>query len=316
MTSSDYVIAGGGSAGCALAARLAEQRDVSVCLVEAGGRGRNLFIRMPSGNGYVFGNPPLDWGYNSVTKDGLNGRSVYFPRGKALGGSSIVNGMIYIRGVARDYDGWQQAGWRYADVLPYFRQSEGSRDRQDTWHGVEGPLKTDPAHNFGDMEKAFIEAAIVAGHRQITDFNGPERCGVAHNDSTVSRGVRQSSAMYYLKTAPRNLTIRTGTNVTRIVIENGRAIDLETCAGELIRADRGVICCQGAFGTPHLLMLSGIGPADHLRAHGVPVVADLASGGAHLSDHPDVLMYWASDCLDLSHAKYQRLDQAVRPMGH
>ncbi|MFY0310558.1 GMC family oxidoreductase [Leisingera sp. D0M16] len=319
MSAFDYVIAGGGSAGCALAARLAEDPGVSVCLVEAGGKGRGLFIRMPAGNGFVFGNPKLDWGYTSVPQPGLNARRVYFPRGKALGGSSIVNGMIYMRGVAADYDAWQQRGldgWSYADVLPYFRRSEGARFRRDAWHGADGPLKTEPARNFGEMEQAFLDAAAAAGHQRIDDFNGPLRTGVARNDSTVSKGVRQSSAIAYLKKPPRNLTIRTRTQVARVVIENGRAAGVQTQSGEVIRAAREVILCQGAIGTPQLLMLSGIGPADHLAGHGINVVADLPSVGAHLSDHPDVPLQYGSDRLDLSHARYQRLDRAAKLMGH
>jgi choline dehydrogenase len=316
LTAFDYVIAGGGSAGCALAARLAEDPDVSVCVVEAGGHGRDLFIRMPAGNGFVFGNPRLDWGLVSVPQTGLNGRTIYYPRGKALGGSSIVNGMIYMRGVAADYDGWNMPGWSYAEVLPYFRRSEGSRDRLDPWHGRNGPLKTEPARNFGDMERAFLRAAVQAGHPMIDDFNGPERTGVARNDSTVSKGVRQSAALAYLKTKPANLALRTGTQVARILIENRRAIGVETLDGAVIRASREVICCQGAFGTPQLLMLSGVGPADHLRAHGIRVVVDQPAVGAHLSDHPDVSMQWGSDRMDLSHARHQRLDRAARLMGH
>ena len=315
MSAFDYVIAGGGSAGCALAARLAEDPTVSVCLVEAGGKGRDLFIRMPAGNGFVFGNPRLDWGYTSVPQAGLNGRSIYYPRGKALGGSSIVNGMIYMRGVAEDYDGWQLSGWSYAEVLPYFRRSEGARDRRDAWHGTNGPLKTEPARNFGTMDAAFLAAAEAAGHARIEDFNGPVRTGVARNDSTVSRGVRQSSAIAYLKRPPQNLTLRTGTQIARVLIEGGRAVGLQTLSGEVIRASREVILCQGAFGTPQLLMLSGIGPADHLADHGIDVVADLPSVGAHLADHPDVSMQWGSDRLDLSHARYQRLDHAAKLMG-
>ena len=316
MNGFDYVIAGGGSAGCALAARLAEDPGISVCLVEAGGKGRDLFIRMPAGNGFVFGNPKLDWGYQSVPQPGLNGRSIYYPRGKALGGSSIVNGMIYMRGVPADYDGWQMPGWSYADVLPYFRRSEGSRDRRDAWHGTQGPLKTEPARNFGEMEQAFLKAAAMAGHTKIDDLNGALRTGVARNDSTVSKGVRQSSALSYLAAPPRNLSIRTQTQIARVVVENGKATGVEALTGEVIRATREVIVCQGAFATPQLLMLSGIGPADHLSEHGIDVVADLPSVGAHLADHPDVSMQWGSDRMDLSHAKYQRLDHAARLMGH
>ncbi len=317
-SSFDYVIAGGGSAGCVLAARLAEDPDISVCLVEAGGEGRDLFIRMPAGNGFVFGNPRLDWGYTSVAQPGLGGRCVYYPRGKALGGSSIVNGMIYMRGVAADYDLWRQkglTGWSYAEVLPYFRRAEGARERRDAWHGADGPLKTEPARNFGLMEQAFIAAAAAAGHRELDDLNGPHRTGVARNDSTVAKGVRQSAAIAYLKSRPKNLTVRTGVHVARVVTEDCRAVGLLTLTGEVIRAEREVILCQGAIGTPQLLMLSGIGPADHLRFHNIEVLADLPSVGAHLSDHPNVSMQYGSDRADQSHAKHQRLDRAALLMG-
>ena len=314
----DYVIAGGGSAGCALAARLAEDPAVSVCIVEAGGKGRDLFIRMPAGNGFVFGNPRLDWGYESVPQAGLDGRSIYFARGKALGGTSIVNGMIYMRGVPADYEAWRQQGldgWGYADVLPYFKRAEGSRDRRDAFHGQNGPLKTEPAANYGTLDQAFIDAAVAAGHRELEDFNGPDRTGVARNDSTVSRGVRQSSAIAYLKTPPKNLTILTGRQIARIVMEGTRAVGVQTLDGQIIRATREVIVCQGAFGTPHLLMLSGIGPADHLQAHGIAPIVDLPEVGANLADHVDVSMQYASDRLDLSHARHQRLDKAALLMG-
>ncbi len=314
----DYVIAGGGSAGCALAARLAQDPDVSVCLVEAGGNGRDLFIRMPAGNGFVFGNPRLDWGYNSVPQPNLNGRSIYFARGKALGGTSIVNGMIYMRGVRADYDIWRQTGlngWGYSDLLPYFRRAEGARDRRDAYHGSTGPLKTEPAVNYGRVEAAFIDAAVSAGHRKLDDFNGAERTGVARSDSTVHRGVRQSSAIAYLRKPPRNLTILTHHHIQRIMIENGRAVGVETTGGKVISANREVIICQGAFGTPQLLMLSGIGPADHLAQHGIAAVADLPGVGANLADHVDVPVQYKSGRIDLSHARHQRLDKAALLMS-
>lgn len=314
----DYVIAGGGSAGCALAARLAEDPDISVCLVEAGGRGRNLFIRMPAGNGFVFGNPKLDWGYTSVPQTALNGRQIYFARGKALGGSSIVNGMIYMRGVPADYDGWRQMGlqgWGYSDLLPYFKRSQGARDRRDAYHGRDGPLKTEPAANFGTLDQAFVAAAVAAGHKRLEDFNGPERTGVARNDSTVHRGIRQSSAIAYLNNCPGNLTILTGRHVAQILLDGQRAVGLRMLNGDEVRATREVILCQGAFATPHLLMLSGLGPADHLQAHGIRVRADLPGVGEHLADHVDVPMQWRSDRLDLSHARHQRLDKAAMLMA-
>ena len=314
----DYVIAGGGSAGCTLAARLAEDPTVSVCLVEAGGNGRNLFIKMPAGNGFVFGNPKLDWGYQTVPQAGLNGRRIYFPRGKALGGSSIMNGMIYMRGVPADYDNWQASGlpgWGFADLLPYFKRSEGARDRCDAWHGIGGPLKTELSVNFGTLEQAFIESAIAAGHQKLDDFNGPRRTGVARTDSTVHKGIRQSSAMAYLNNPPKNLTILTNHHIGRVCFEGLRATGLETIHGELIRAEREVILCQGAFGTPQTLMLSGIGPADHLNQHGIKPVVDAPEVGKNLADHVDVSMQYGSDRMDLSLARFQRLDKAVGLMA-
>ncbi|MBE1283255.1 MAG: choline dehydrogenase [Rhodobacteraceae bacterium] len=315
----DYVIAGGGSAGCVLAARLAEDPTVSVCLIEAGGKGRNLFIRMPAGNGFVFGNPKLDWGYQSVPQKELNGRQIYFARGKALGGSSIVNGMIYMRGVPADYDGWRQMGlpgWGYADLLPYFRRAEGSRDRRDAWHGTDGPLRTEPAANYGVLDRAFVAAAVAAGYEELEDFNGPVRTGVARNDSTVSQGIRQSSAISYLSAPPRNLTILTGQAVARVLFDGMQAVGVELLNGVAMRAEREVILCQGAFATPQLLMLSGIGPGDHLRAHGIEPLLEHSGVGSHLADHVDVSMQWGSDRLDLSHARYQRLDQAAGLMAN
>ena len=194
----DYLIAGGGSAGCALASRLCEDKSITVCIVEAGGNGNNLFIKMPAGNGFVFGNPKLDWGYKSIPQKNLNNRTIYFPRGKSLGGSSIVNGMIYMRGIPSDYDSWRQLGlngWGYSDILPYFKKSEGSEHRNNKYHGNKGPLKIERSSNYGILEEAFIKSAVKAGHKSIDDFNGSERTGVSRLDSTVSNGFRQSSAI-------------------------------------------------------------------------------------------------------------------------
>ncbi len=317
-TEYDYVIAGGGSAGCTLAARLAEDPSIKVCLVEAGGNGRDLLIRMPAGNGFVFGNPKLDWGYASVPQQGLNGRQIYYPRGKALGGTSIMNGMIYMRGIPADYDGWRQnglAGWGYSDLLPYFRRSEGSQNRRDAWHGTDGPLKTELSANFGTLEQAYIEAAVAAGHERIDEFNGPVRTGIARTHSTIHRGVRQSSAIAYLSNPPKNLTILTNKQICRIMFNGHRATGLETLDGTCIRAEGEVIVCQGAFATPQLLMLSGIGPADHLSKHGIATRANLPGVGEHLADHVDVSMQYGSDRMDLSLARHQRLDKAAMLMA-
>ena len=310
----DYVIVGGGSAGCVLAARLAENREVRVCLIEAGGKGRNLFIRMPAGNGLVFGNAKLDWGFESVPQPALNDRKIYFPRGRALGGSSIMNGMIYIRGVPQDYDAWRESGlsgWGFSDLLPYFRRSQGAVDRKGVWHGVDGPVKTEASVNFGELEEAFIEAAVACGHQRLDDFNGSHRAGVGRTDSTVHRGIRQSSAISYLAKPPSNLKILTHRQVVRVILEGGVAKGIETLGKEKIYAREEVILCQGAFGTPQTLMLSGIGPAAHLSRHGINAVVDLPGVGQSLADHVDVSMQYGSDRMDLSLARHQRLDRAA-----
>ena len=310
----DYVIAGGGSAGCVLAARLAEDPHVSVCLIEAGGKGRNLFIRMPAGNGFVFGHPELDWGYRSIPQARLGGRRIYFARGKALGGTSIVNGMVYMRGVPADYDNWRKMGlrgWGYCALLPYFLRAEGARDRRDAYHGIGGPLKTEPSRNFSVLDRAFIQAAVAAGHRKIEDFNGLHRAGVARTDSTVHNGVRQSSAIAYLTRPPSNLKILTNCHVARVRIDGTRATGVETVDGETIFANCEVILCQGAFGTPQTLMLSGIGPADHLRSVGIEPQVDLPGVGECLADHVDVPIQYGTDRSDLCHARHQRLDRAA-----
>ena len=310
----DYIIAGGGSAGCVLASRLAGNSNDSICLVEAGGKGKNLFIKMPAGNGFIFGNPKFDWGYQSVEQTKLNNRKIYFPRGKALGGSSVVNGMVYIRGVPQDYDNWRQMGldgWGYSDLLPYFKYSEGSIKRQNKFHGNKGPLKVEPARNFSELDKAFIKAAVDSGHEFLDDFNADKRSGVSRVDSTTYLGVRQSSAIAYLKKIPKNLKIFTNTTVSRILFKKNKAIGIETIDGRKIYAGKEVIISQGAFGTPQLLMLSGIGDAKHLMYHDIKPLIDLPGVGQNLVDHLDVSIQYGSDRMDLSTARYQRIDRAA-----
>ncbi len=229
-----------------------------------------------------------------------------------------MNGMMYMRGVPKDYDSWKEmglSGWGFTELMPYFLRAEHSRDRQGPWHGKEGPLKTQPAANFGVLEQAFVDAAVATGHRRLDDLNGPERTGVARSDSTVYKGVRQSTAIAYLGSTPKNLHVVTNKHVHRIRFEGQRAIGLETTTGEFIRANQEVIICGGVFGTPHILMLSGIGPADDLLKHNIEIRADLTGVGANFLDHIGACIQYGSDRLDLSHARHQRIDKAALLMA-
>ena len=313
----DFVIAGGGSAGCALAARLAEEAAVSVCLIESGGNGRSPFITMPAGNGFVFGDARFDWGLESVPQKELNGRCIYYPRGKGLGGSSLLNGMIYIRGNARDFEHWRQmglAGWSYADVLPYFRRSENAQHRDDPYHGNDGPLSVSPAANFYAIDQRFLDAAEGLGATRNSDFNGDSQVGVGRIDSTVRDGRRCSSATAYLSKRPSNLTVLTDTHVLEIVFNKGRAAGLRVAGSrgvQTIYAAQEIISCLGAFGSPQLLMLSGIGPQQHLRELGIDVVLDRAGVGESLYDHPNMPVTFELKDASLSMARFQRVDRAI-----
>ena len=313
----DYIIAGAGSAGCVLAARLCEDPGVSVCLVEAGGDGRSLFVRMPAGNGFIFGNPKFDWGYESVPQEGLGGRRIYYPRGKGVGGTSLMNGLIYIRGNARDFDRWQSRGlpgWGYAEILPYFKKAENAPHRGDRFHGHAGPLRVSPAANYCEVSRCFVEAAQQAGAVFNDDFNGARQVGIGRFDAKVYRGQRQSTAATYLGRRPPNLTILTHRRALAIDFERGRARGIRLGhdgAIERIDAAREVICCLGAFESPKLLMLSGIGPAGQLRALGVEPRVDLPGVGESLQDHPNLPLTFALRKPELSFARYQRVDRSI-----
>lgn len=230
----DFVIAGGGSAGATLAARLSEDPSVSVCLVKAGGRGRSPFVTMPAGNGFIFGDSKFDWGFHSVPQSGLDGRYLYYPHGKGLGGSSIMNGLIYIRGNPHDYDRWRQsglAGWSYADVLPYFKRAESANHHDERYHGHYGPVKITSAANYDQVSQAFVRAANQAGAPLNSDFNGASQIGVGRLDSTVFRGRRQSTGATYLAKVPANLSVFTNTRAIRLSINNGRAQGLDITDG-------------------------------------------------------------------------------------
>jgi choline dehydrogenase len=313
----DYVIAGAGSAGCVLAARLCGNPDISVCLIEAGGNGNSLFVRMPAGNGFIFGNPRFDWGYESVPQAGLDGRTIYYPRGKGLGGTSLMNGLIYVRGNRLDFDRWRDMGipgWGNADVLPYFKKSETAPHRDSEFHGQSGPLKISPAENYCAVSQMFVEAAQQAGAAFNDDFNAARQVGVGRFDATVFNGQRQSTSATYLQQRPANLTILTGTRVLHVGFRGNKATRLKVSINgisQTINAEREIISCLGAFESPKLLMLSGIGPADHLQGHGIEPIVDLSGVGESLQDHPNMPLTFEINDRSLSFARYQRLDRAI-----
>jgi choline dehydrogenase len=298
----DYIVTGAGSAGCAVAARLSETGRHRVLLLEAGERDSSPWIHIPVGYYRLFTHKTYNWRFESEPVAGLNGRTSYQPRGKMLGGTSSLNGMVYMRGTAADYDGWRQlgcVGWDYESVLTFFRKAENQERGEDEFHGVGGPLNVTDAHYKHEIIDAVIEAAVQAGIPRNRDFNGATQEGAGYYQATVGKGRRWSAATAYLKPARgrRNLVVKPNAHATRIVIENGRAVGVEfrTSRGmEIARAKGEVIVSGGVYGSPQLLLLSGIGPGDHLNEMGIEVTRDLAPVGTNLHDHFNSYVAWRS----------------------
>jgi choline dehydrogenase-like flavoprotein len=326
----DYVIVGGGSAGSTLAARLSENDNFSVCLIEAGGEGRDALIRTPIGViGMISGRPKINnWAYETIPQRGLGGRKGYQPRGKALGGSSAINAMLYVRGHPQDYDDWAEngaTGWAWSDVLPYFLKSEGNRRTGDRLHGNDGPLQVNEQQSPRPVSRAFVDACGEVQIRHNDDFNGPVQEGaglyqVTQFWSPERKGERCSAAAAYLHPAMsrKNLHVITKAHATRIGFDGKRAVSVEYRQGgsrKSVLARREIVLCGGAFNSPQLLMLSGVGPAANLKGHGIEVLHDLPGVGANLQDHVDFILLSRSkdtDMVGLTFAGIANLIGAIR----
>ena len=293
--SPDYIIVGGGSAGCVLAARLSQRADVSVLLLEAGPPDTDRYIHMPVGF-FKMTSGPLIWGYETAPGAQIEGRRMVYPQARVLGGGSSINAQVFTRGCPQDYDAWASeegcAGWSYADVLPYFRRSEDNDTFAGEHHGTGGPqgISSGSPH---PLTRTFVRAAQQAGLPFRADFNAGEQAGAGFYQTFTRGGKRCSTAVGYLRPALArpNLSLRTDATVLRVAVENGRAVGVEIASGdgtEILRAEREVIVACGAIGSPKLLMLSGIGPARHLAERGIRIVHDLAGVGRNLHDHMDV----------------------------
>ena len=290
----DTIIVGAGSAGCVLANRLTADGRTTVLLLEAGPRDTDPWIHIPLGYGKLFNKPSVNWSYWSEPEPQLNGRKIFTPRGKVLGGSSSINGLVYTRGQPEDFDDWETPGWSFGELLPYFKKSEDQARqdllRGDALHGKGGPLAVSDQSEPHELCDAFIEAAVQAGHPRNPDFNGEQQEGAGYSQLTARNGRRCSTATGYLRPAERraNLTVLTGALALKILFEGNKANGIQyehNLKKTVAKAHREVILCGGAINTPQLLQLSGVGPAALLREHGVAVLLDQPHVGEHLQDH-------------------------------
>lgn len=300
----DIVVIGTGSAGSVVAGLLASRSDLKVLVLEAGGRDWNPMFRVPLMTGILLRGRYANWSYRTEPEPGLNGRDLFWPRGKVIGGSSSINGMVWTRGFPEDYDAWAQAGlsdWTWEKVLEAYRGIEGHWAGETPYHGGSGPQRLSGIATLNPLSEAFLDAAQQAGVPLTEDFNGPSPYGAGRYDYTIHEGRRLSSARAFLTPEEHrpNLTVLTGAHATRIIIEKGRATGVEILRGgrrEVVRAAHEIVLSCGTVNSPQLLLLSGIGPADHLNEHGIPVVVDLPGVGANLQDH--LLVRVEYDCTE------------------
>jgi choline dehydrogenase-like flavoprotein len=304
----DYIVIGGGSAGCVIAGRLSENKNTKVALIEAGGMGDGWVVKTPAAHLAMLLTSINNWAYGTTLQMGLNRRYGYEPSGRVLGGSSAINSMIYIRGHRSDYDTWAASGnigWSYNEVLPYFKKAESNNNIHDQWHGQYGPLKVSNLRSNSPFQSHFLRAASEAGLQHNPDFNGAQQEGVGAYQVTQDKGERCSAARAYIhpyKNTRHNLTLMLNTNTRRVIFENKRAVGVEVIRDgqrQVLRANREIIICAGALKSPQLLMLSGIGQDTHLLRNGIPVLHHLPGVGHELQDHPCFVFGYQSNNMDL-----------------